>query len=47
VARAAASNTVVKAILGASLGGWAYGRRIATAFAIILAAGVAAVLWGH
>jgi uncharacterized membrane protein (DUF4010 family) len=44
---AAASNTVVKAIIGTSLGGWAYGRRIATAFAIILAAGAAAALWGR
>ena len=44
---AAASNTVVKAVLSASLGGWTYGRRIASAFAIILAAGGAAVLWGR
>ena len=44
---AAASNTVVKAILGSSLGGWACGRRIATAFAIILAAGGAALLSGR
>jgi len=44
---AAASNTIVKAILSASLGGWAYGRRVATAFAIILAAGGAALLSGR
>jgi uncharacterized membrane protein (DUF4010 family) len=41
---AAASNTVVKAILSTSLGGWAFGRRIATAFAAVMAAGGAAVL---
>jgi uncharacterized membrane protein (DUF4010 family) len=36
---AAATNTVVKAILATRLGGWAFGRHIASAFAIILAAG--------
>jgi len=42
---AAASNTAVKAIIAASLGGWGYGWRIASAFAMVLAAGGAAVLW--
>jgi uncharacterized membrane protein (DUF4010 family) len=41
---AAASNTVVKAIIAASVGGWAHGRRIAAAFAIVLAAGAAVIL---
>lgn len=43
---AAASNTLVKAVLATRLGGWRFGRRIAGAFAIILAAGGATVqLW--
>jgi uncharacterized membrane protein (DUF4010 family) len=43
---AAASNTAVKAVLAAKLGGWAFGRRIAGAFAVILAAGAATVgIW--
>lgn len=45
---AAASNTAVKAILAAKLGGWAFGRRIASAFAVILAAGAVTVgLWAR
>ncbi len=43
---AAASNTAVKAILAARLGGWAFGRRVASAFAVVLAAGAVTVgLW--
>ena len=41
---AAASNTVVKAILATKLGGWKFGRLIAGAFAVVLGAGGAAVL---
>jgi hypothetical protein len=37
----------VKAILATSLGGWAYGRRVASAFAIALAVGGTALLWGR
>ena len=45
---AAASNTAVKAILAARLGGWAFGRRIASAFAVVLAAGAVTVgLWAR
>jgi len=45
---AAASNTAVKAVLAAKLGGWAFGRRIASAFAVILAAGAVTVgLWAR
>jgi len=44
---AAASNTAVKAI-AARQGGWAFGRRIAGAFAVILAAGAVTVgLWAR
>ena len=41
---AAVSNTVVKAIIAASMGGWVHGRRVAGSFAIALAAGAAALL---
>ena len=45
---AAGSNTAVKAVLAAKLGGWAFGRRIASAFAVILAAGAVTVgLWAR
>jgi len=43
---AGASNTVVKAALATRLGGWAFGRRVAAAFAVILATGgLAVLLW--
>ena len=43
---AGASNTVVKAALATRLGGWAFGRRVAAAFAVSLATGgVAVLLW--
>ncbi len=35
----AASNTIVKAGLAIGLGGWAFGKRVALAFAVVLAAG--------
>jgi uncharacterized membrane protein (DUF4010 family) len=43
----AASNTVVKAGLAISLGGWAFGKRVATAFAFVLACGAGglAAMW--
>jgi uncharacterized membrane protein (DUF4010 family) len=42
---AGASNTLVKAVLAARLGGWTFGRRVAGAFAVMLAAGAAALLF--
>ncbi|HYG75701.1 MAG TPA: MgtC/SapB family protein [Planctomycetota bacterium] len=43
----AASNTAVKAGLAISLGGWLFGKKIAAAFALMIAAGAAtvAILW--
>ena len=44
---AAAANTWVKALLATRLGGAEFGKRIAAAFGVILAAGgIAMVLWG-
>lgn len=42
-----ASNTVVKAAMAGAVGGWAFGKQIAPAFAAMLAAGAAGVaaLW--
>ncbi len=45
--RSAPRDESAESFIGASLGGWAYGRRIARAFAIVLAAGGAAVLWAR
>src|SRR5205085_4896420 len=44
---AATSNTIVKGIIAATLGTAAYRRRIGIAFAIVLAAGGAAVLFAR
>ena len=42
-----AANSVVKAVMASSIGGWAFGRRIALAFGCMLAAGALgiAVVW--
>ncbi len=40
----AASNTVVKAVMAAVIGGWAFGRRVAAALAAMLLAGTAGVV---
>jgi uncharacterized membrane protein (DUF4010 family) len=44
----AASNTVVKGVLAAAVGGWGYGRRVLLAQLAVLACGAAgvAVAWG-
>ncbi len=39
-----ASNTVVKAVLAASLGGWELGRRVGLAFGVVLGAGLIGLL---
>ena len=44
---AARTNTIVKGIIAATLGTAAYRRRIGIAFAIVLAAGAAAVLFAR
>lgn len=41
----AVSNTIVKAVMAATLGGWALGRPVAIAYGSMLLAGAAAVGW--